>query len=264
MDDGIDPEDSISQMTGSHASSTCRTTHSASSHGSGRSREQLNLDSALAIKMNSQEKRAQLKRNKLELEKELEKRKLEIDLDIEQNELKEQMDLAKNEMEILYENQTQDQGSSSSSHVDTRSTATRTPEQEQRLRNHPSNADINKMLDECYTFLGSEKIDGAKACRVYCPSTTSVKKKQTVKPKSIEPEKATQESQKNPEHILTSTSKAPVIGKKSTLAVPRKTFENNAQKEEIGYFPSPTCKANELPDRTSDKALEPYIVSKQL
>ena len=104
MDDGIKPEDSISQvskgMTGSHAFSTCRTTHSASSHRSGRSREQLDLDiSALAIKMNSQERRAQLQRNKLELEK----RKLEIDLDIEQNELKEQMDLAKNEMEILYE-----------------------------------------------------------------------------------------------------------------------------------------------------------------
>ena len=101
MDNDIVPEDSVSQvskeystrMTGSHASSTCRTTHSASSHGSGRSREQLNLDiSALAIKMNLQEKRAQLKR-----------KKLEIDLDIEQNELKEQMDLAKNEMEILYE-----------------------------------------------------------------------------------------------------------------------------------------------------------------
>ena len=284
MDNDIEPEDSVSQvskehstrMTGSHASSTCSTTHSASSHGSSRSREQLNLDiSALAIKMNSQERRVQLQRNKLE-----------IDLDIEQNELKEQMDLAKNEMEILYENQNQDQGSSSSSYVDTTSTAARAPEQERRLRNHPSNADINKMLDECYTFLGSGKIDGAKACRVYCPSTTSanqVKKKQTVKTKSIEPEKATRESQKNSEHILTSTSKAPVIGKRSTLAVPHtstsKIFENNAlaikgdseklalQKEEIGYFPSPTYKAKtvdrekecsgyELPDRTSDKALE--------
>ena len=152
MKDVIEPEDSISQvskgMTGSHASSTCGTTHSASSHGSGRSREQLNLDiSTLAIKMNSQEKRAQLRR-----------RKLEIDLDIEQNELKEQMDLAKAEREILYE----DQGSSSSR------SAVRAPEQDRR--NHPSNADINKMLDECYTFLGSGKIDGAKACRVYCPS----------------------------------------------------------------------------------------------
>ena len=117
MDDGIEPEDSISQvskeystrMTGSHASSTCHTTHSASSHGSGRSREQLDLDiSALVIKMNSQKKRAQLRR-----------KKLDIDLDIEQNELKEQMDLAKVEREILYEDQNQDQGSSSSSHVDT-------------------------------------------------------------------------------------------------------------------------------------------------
>ena len=205
MDDGIEPEDSISQvskeystrMTGSHVSITCRTTHSASHHGSGRSREQLNLDiSALAIKMNSQEKRAQLKRNKLELEK----KKLEIELDIEQNELKEQMDLAKVEREILYEDQNQDQGSSSPSHVDTTRTATRVPEQERR--NHPSNVDINKMLDECYTFLGSGKIDGAKACRVYCPSMTSVKKKQTIKTKSIKPEKATRESQKNPEHIL--------------------------------------------------------------
>ena len=221
--------------------------------------------------MNSQERRAQLKRNKLE-----------IDLDIEQNELKEQMDLAKNEMEIPYENQNQDQGSSISSHVDATSTAARAPEQERRLRNHPSNADINKMLDECYTFLASGKIDGAKACRVYCPSTTSanqVKKKQTVKTKpsqkSIEPEKATRESQKNSERILASTSKAPVIGRRSTQEVPRtstsKTFENDAlaikgdseklalQKEEIGYFPSPTYKAKtgyELPDRTSDKALE--------
>ena len=109
MDDGIEPGDSISQVSKerSHASSACRTTHSASSHGSGRSKEQLDLDiSTLEIRMSSQEKRAQLKRNKLELEK----RKLEIDLDIEQNELKEQMDLAKVEREMLYE----DQGSSSS------------------------------------------------------------------------------------------------------------------------------------------------------
>ena len=122
MDDGIKPGDSISQVSKerSHASSTCRTTHSASSHGSGRSKEQLDLDiSTLAIRMNSQEKRAQLKR-----------KKLEIDLDVEQNELKEQMDLAKVEREMLYE----DQGSSSSR------SAVRAPEQDRR--NHPSNADI--------------------------------------------------------------------------------------------------------------------------
>ena len=122
-------------------------THSASSHGSGRSKEQLDLDiSTLEIRMSSQEKRAQLERNNLELEKELEKRKLEIDLDIGQNEPKEQMDLAKVEREMLYE----DQGSSSSG------SAVRVPEQVRR--NHPSNAKINKILDECYTFLGSEKL----------------------------------------------------------------------------------------------------------
>ena len=224
MNDGIEPGDSISQvskehstqMTGSHASSTCRTTHSASSRGSGRSREQLDLDiTTLAIKMNSQEKRAQLKR-----------KKLEIDLDIEQNELKEQMDLAKVEREILYEHQ----GSSSSR------SAVRVPEQDRR--NHPSNVEINKMLDECYTFLGSGKIDGAKTCRVYCPSTT----RQTVKPKSIEPEKVTRETQEKPQR-----SKAPAISK-NTLSVPRETFESNARKDKIGYFPSPTRKDSESPD----------------
>ena len=153
MDDGIDPRDSVSQVSKerSHASSASRTTHSASSHGSGRSKEQLDLDiSTLAIRMSSQEKRAQLKRNKLELERnnlELEKRKLEVDLDMA-------------EREMLYE----DQGSSSSG------SAVRVPEQVRR--NHPSNAEINKMLDECYTFLGVGKVDGTKACCVYCPSTT--------------------------------------------------------------------------------------------
>ena len=113
--------------------------------------------------------------------------------------------------------------------MDTTSIAARAPEQERRLRN-PSNADINKMLEECYTFLGSGKVDmnGAKACRVYWPSTMSanqVKKKQTVKTKlsqkSIEPKKATRESHKNPERVLASTSQAPVIDKRSTLEVPR-------------------------------------------
>ena len=227
MDDGIEPGDSISQVSKerSHASSTCHTTHSASSPGSGRSKEQLDLDiSTLAIRMNSQEKRAQLKR-----------KKLEIDLDIEQNELKEQMDLAKVEREMLYE----DQGSSSSR------SAVRVPEQVRR--NHTSNAEINKMLDECYMFLGSGKIDGAKACRVYCPSTT----RQTVKPKSIDPEKATRETQGKPQR-----TKAPVISKKNTQSVPRETFESNTRKDKIGYFPSPTRKDSESPDRTPDKALE--------
>ena len=204
MDDGIVPEESVSQVnnstqrTSSHVSSIFRSTHSTSSHKSGRSREQLDLDiSALAIKMSSQEKRAQLERNKLELEK----KRLDIDLDIEQNELQEQMDLAKNEREILYD---QDRECSSSSHVDITTVDARTPEQEQRIRN-PLSEEINKMFDECYTFLGSGKVDinGAKACRVYMPSNMSanqVEKKQTVKTKpsqkSIEPEKMNQESHK--------------------------------------------------------------------
>ena len=71
MDDGIEPGDSISQVKErSHVSVTSHTTHSTSSHGSGRSKEELDLDiSTLAIKMSSQEKKAQLKRSKLELEK---------------------------------------------------------------------------------------------------------------------------------------------------------------------------------------------------
>ena len=100
MDDDIRPGDSISQISKerSHVSVTSRTTHSTSSYGSGRSKEQLDLDiSKLAIKMNSQEKKAQLKRSKLELEK----RKLEVDLDIEKTDLKEQMDIAKAEREML-------------------------------------------------------------------------------------------------------------------------------------------------------------------
>ena len=137
---------------------------------------------------------------------------------------------------MLYE----DQGSSSSG------SAVRVPEQVRR--NHPSNAEINKILDECYTFLGSGKVNGAKACRVYCPSTT----KQTVKPKSIEPEKATRETQGKPQR-----SKAPAISKKNTQSVPCETLESNTRKDKIGYFPSPTRKdSSESPDRTPDKALE--------
>ena len=59
MDDRIEPRDSVSQVSKehSHASVTSRTT--TSSHGSGRSKEQLDLDiNALAIRMSSQEKRA--------------------------------------------------------------------------------------------------------------------------------------------------------------------------------------------------------------
>ena len=75
--------------------------------------------------------------------------------------------------------------------------------------------------------------------------------RQTVKPKSMEPEKATRETQEKPQR-----SKAPVISKKKTQSVPRETFESNTRKDKIGYFPSPTRKDSESPDRTPDKALE--------
>ena len=128
---GIVREDSVSQVnnstrrTSSHVSSIFRSTHSTSSHKSGRSKEQLDLDiSALAIKMNSQEKRAQLERKKLDIGAQLERKKLDIDLDIEQNELQEQMDLAKKAREILYD---QDRECSSSRHVDITTVTARTP-----------------------------------------------------------------------------------------------------------------------------------------
>ena len=214
MDDDIEPGDSISQISKerSHVSVTSRTTHSTSSHGSGRSKEQLDLDiSKLAIKMSSQEKKAQLKRSKLELETELEKRKLEVDLDIEKTDLKEQMDIAKAEREML-------EGSSSSgSAVE---------------RNRPSEAEINKMLDECYTFLGAGKVDGTKACRVYCPSTT--KQKAT---------RETQESPKNPR-----TQEEP-----RHTNIPASDKNTQSVMDKIGYFPSPTCKS---PDQNPDNSLE--------
>ena len=121
---------------------------------------------------------------------------------MEKIDLKEQMDLAKAEREMLQES------SNSGSAVQ---------------KNQPSNAEINKMLDECYTFLGAGKVDGTTACRVYCPSTTK--------------QKATRETQEKPQR-----TKVPAIDK-NTQSV----------KDKTGYFPSPTCKS---PDQNPDKALE--------
>ena len=210
MDDGIEPGDSISQISKerSHVSVTSRTTHSTSSYGSGRSKEQLDLDiSKLAIKMSSQEKKAQLKRSKLELKK----RKLEVDLDVEKTDLKEQMDIAKAEREML-------EGSSSSGlGVE---------------RNRPIEAEINKMLDECYTFLGAGKVDGTKACRVYCPSTTK--------------QKATRETQEKPKNPRTQEEPR-------RTNIPASDKNTQSVKDKIGYFPSPTRKS---PDQNPDNSLE--------
>ena len=206
MDDDIGPGDSISQISKerSHVSVTSRTTHSTSSHGSGRSKEQLDIDiNTLTIMMSSQEKKAQLKRSKLELEK----KKLELDLDMEKTDLKEQMDIAKAEREML------EGPSRSGSAVQ---------------RNQPSNAEVNKILDECYTLLGSGKLDGTKACRIYCPSKT--KQKVT---------RETRETQEKPKNLRTQEE-------------PRRTSDKNIQ-DRIGYFPSPTCKS---PDQNPGKALE--------
>ena len=194
MDDDIEPGDSISQISKERMSVSSRTTHSSSL--SGRSKEQLDLDiSKLAIKMSSQEKRAQLQRDKLELEK----RKLEVDLDIEKTDLKEQMDIAKVEREAIEE---------SSSSVE---------------ENRPREAEINKMLDECYTFLGAGKVDGTKPCRVYCPSTTR--------------QKATRETQERPKNP---SDKNPSDKNPS---------DKKRQSDKIGYFPSP-------PRKSPDNSLE--------
>ena len=267
MDD-IVPEDSVSQennstqRTSSHVSSS---THSTSSRKSYRNKEQLDLDiSSLAIKMNSQQRRAQLQRDKLELEK----RKLDVELEMEKNELQEEMDLAKNERESL------DRECSDSSLMDI--TTVRTPEQ---IRN-PLNEEIQKMLNDCYTFLGSGKVDlnGAKACRVYMPPNKSANKTKLLQ-KSAETEKM------NPKHVpaskipRTSTVKKetenlakyaePISTVRSqkvetvprlvtvTRRLPEEEYDYNPfplkKESAIGYFPSP--KPDDRDRERSDKAL---------
>ena len=112
-----------------------------SSHSkSARSKEQLELDiSALGIKIQSQQRRARL-----------EKKKLDIELEMEENNLQEEMDLATNEKESL------DRESND---------LVQTPEQNKRTLEK----EVQKMLDDCCTYLGSGRVDlnGKKACRVY-------------------------------------------------------------------------------------------------
>ena len=200
MDDGIEPGNSISQISKerSHVSVTSRATHSTSSHGLDRSKRA--TGSRHKYTGNQDEltrEKTQLKRNKLELENDLEKRKLEVDLDMEKTDLKEQMDIAKAEREML------DHGSSSSGLA--------------VHGNQPSNAEINKMLDECYTFLAAGKVDGTKACRVYCPSTTK--------------QKATRETQEKPR----------------CTNVPASDKNTQSVKDRIGYFPLPARNTRSKP-----------------
>ena len=103
MDDNIVLEDSASQVNDSARRTSSRVSSASSSRStSARSKEQLDLDiSALAIKIDSQQRRAQLEKKKLDVELETEKKKLDIELEMEKNNLQEEMDLAKNERESL-------------------------------------------------------------------------------------------------------------------------------------------------------------------
>ena len=231
MEDDVAPEDSISQASVRTPVSSSHSSHSRSS----RSKEQLELDiSTLAIKMQSQQRRARLEKEKLDVEK----KKLDIELELEKNNLQEEMDLAKNERESLDREN---------------SDVMQTPE---RIKN-PVNEEIQKMLNDCYTFiddccahLGSGKVDlnGKKACRVYMspdknpnpnktepekthkykfPHTSTVTKE--TKPISVFPQNDEAEPQ-----IVTATRRLPEIPTKESS---------------IRYFPSPR------PEH-SDKALE--------
>ena len=238
MEDNTDPEDSVSQV---NVRTSSRVSSASSSHStSARSKEQLDQDiSALAIKIDSQQRRARL-----------EKEKLDIELEIEKNNLQEEMDLAKNERESLDREN---------------SDIMQTPEQ---IKN-PVNEEIQKMLNDCYTFiddccayLGSGKVDlnGKKACRVYMspdknvnkiepektykykiPRTSTVKKEteKLAKPISVCPQKDEAEPR-----IVMVTRRLP-----ETPIVTRRLAEIPTKESSIGYFPSPR------PEH-SDKALE--------
>ena len=236
----------------------------SSSHStSARSKEQLDLDiSALAIKMDSQQRRAQLEKKKFDVELEMEKRKLDIELEMEKNNLQEEMDLAKNERESLDREN---------------SDIVQTPEQ---IRN-PVNGEMQKMLNDCYTFiddcctyLGSGKVDpnGKKACRVYMRPDKNVNKTEPLQ-KSIEPEKTkprripalkiprTSTVKKETEKLAKPISVCPqkdeaeprivTVARRlpETPIVTRRLPEIPTKESSIGYFPSPR------PEH-SDKALE--------
>ena len=193
------PEDSASQV---RASSICSA--STSSSTTRRSKEQLELDiSALEIQMNSQERRA-----------ELQKAKLDIELDIEQNELQTQMDIAKRERELL---KTQERQSSSYVNIPPAGT----PEQEQRK---DFEDEVTKMIGDCYAFLGTGKVDGSQACRIYG------KMKQTEK---LEP---AQRSQKPPVPVSSSppvSRKHVTKPKERPVLVSRPTNEQRNKNETV-------------------------------
>ena len=79
-------------------------------------------------------------------------------------------------------------------------------------------------------------MDGTKACRVYCPSTT--KQKAT---------RETQESPKNP------SDKNPRDKSLDVTNIPASDKNTQSVKDKIGYFPSPKRKS---PDQNPDNSLE--------
>ena len=229
MEDDVAPEDSISQA-GVRTSSRVSSSHSSHSR-SARSKEQLELDiSTLAIKMQSQQRRAQLEKEKLDVEK----KKLDIELELEKNNLQEEMDLATNEKESL-ETSEQNKG---------------TLEKE-----------VQKMLDDCCTYLGSGRVDlnGKKACRVYMrPDKNKIEPEKTITrhtpalkvPHTSTVKKETKHISVFPQNdeaeprIVTATRRLP-----ETPLVTRRLPEIPTKESSIGYFPSPR------PEH-SDKALE--------
>ena len=191
--------------------------------------------------MRSQQRRAQL-----------EKKKFEIELEMEKNDLQKEMDLAINERESLDREN---------------SDIVQTPEQ---IRN-PVNEEIQKMLNDCYTFiddcctyLGSGKVDpnGKKACRVYMRPDKNVNKTEPLQ-KSIEPEKTkprhipalkiprTSTVKKETEKLAKPISVCPQKDEAEPriVTVTRRLPEIPTKESSIGYFPSPNLEH-------SDKTLE--------
>ena len=234
MEDDIVPEDSASQVNDSVRRTSSRVSSSFSSHSmSSRSKEKLDLDiSALAIEMHSQQRRAQLV-----------KKKLDVELEIEKNDLQKEMDLAVNERESL----------------DRENSVVQTPEQNKGTLDN----EIQKILDDCCTYLGAGKVDlnGKKACRVYknvnrtkpsqksiepentkpvripalkIPRTSTVKKETEKLAKYVEPISVRPQKDETEPRIVTVSRRLPEIPKRESS---------------IGYFPSPK------PEH-SDKALE--------
>ena len=148
----------------------------------------------------------------------LEKETLNIELELEKNNLQEEMDLATNEKESL----------------------------EASEQNKET---LDKMLDDCCTYLGSGRVDldGKKTCRVYIrPDKNKIEPEKTITrhtPALKVPHTSTVEKEAKP-RLVTTSRRLP-----ETPFVARRLPEIPMKESPIGYFPSPR------PEH-SDKALE--------